>query len=238
MNPLLRLQQYGQSYWIDDLTRKMITGGDLKRRVTDRGLRGVTSNPAIFEKAITGSRDYDDQIESLVSNDCSTQEIYESLVTSDVRDACDVLRPVFDESEGADGYVSLEVSPHLAHDTKGSVDEAKRLYALVNRPNLFIKIPATLAGLSAIEELLVAGIPVNITLLFSIERYEAVAEAYLRALERRAAMGRDLREVASVASFFLSRIDALADELLAHRMSPNSGDKPQALQGKVAIANA
>ncbi|MGH8718521.1 MAG: transketolase [Burkholderiales bacterium] len=238
MNPLLKLQQYGQSYWVDNLSRKMIMGGDLKRRVTDRGLRGVTSNPAIFEKAITGSRDYDEQIESLVLNDCSTQEIYESLVTSDVRNACDVLRRVYDESEGADGYVSLEVSPHLAHDTKGSIDEAKRLYALVNRPNLFIKIPATLAGLSAIEELLVAGIPVNITLLFSIERYEAVAEAYLRALERRAAMGRDLREVASVASFFLSRIDALIDELLAHRMGPNSGDKPQALQGKVAIANA
>ena len=242
MNPLLQLEQYGQSYWLDNLTRAMINRGDLKRRVEERGLRGVTSNPSIFKKAIAGSSDYDGQIERLLEQDCSTQEVYEALVTTDVRDACDILRPVYDKTDGLDGYVSLEVSPHLAHDAEASIDEARRLYQRVDRPNLFIKIPGTTAGLKAIEQLLFEGIPVNITLLFSIERYEAVAESYLRALERRAEAGRSLADIASVASFFLSRIDVLADRLLAHRLTPTAAaqGEPVAkrLLGKVAIANA
>ncbi|MGD2055595.1 MAG: transketolase, partial [Gammaproteobacteria bacterium] len=242
MNPLLQLERYGQSYWLDNLTRRMLTGGELKRQVDERGLRGVTSNPAIFKQAIAGSSDYDAQIGQLVGDGSSTPEIYETLVTTDVRDACDVLRPVYVASDGLDGYVSLEVSPHLAHDARASIEEARRLYQRVDRPNLFIKIPGTTAGLEAIEELLFAGIPVNITLLFSIERYTAVADAYMRALERRAAAGRNLPEIASVASFFLSRIDVLADRLLAHRLSPGAlaqGEPvAQRLLGRIAIANA
>jgi transketolase len=242
VNPLLQLEQYGQSYWLDNLTRAMITRGDLERRVSERGLRGVTSNPAIFQKAIAGSSEYDGQIERLVEEGGSTQEVYEALVTTDVRDACDVLRPVYDSTDGLDGYVSLEVSPHLAHDARASIDEARRLRQRVDRPNLLIKIPGTTAGLVAIEELLFEGISVNITLLFSIERYEAVAEAYLRALERRARAGRSLSAIASVASFFLSRIDVLADQLLAHRVTPaaSAQGEPGArrLLGRVAIANA
>jgi transketolase len=242
MNPLVRLEQYGQSYWLDNLTRAMLTKGELRHRVSERGLRGVTSNPSIFKKAIAGSSDYDGQIEELVEQGCTTQEVYEAVVTTDVRDACDVLRPVYDASEGLDGYVSLEVSPHLAHDAQASINEAMRLHERVDRPNLFIKIPGTTAGLVAIEELLFEGIAVNITLLFSIERYEAVAEAYLRALERRAEAGRRLDEIASVASFFLSRIDVLADQLLAHRLTPAAAAEgeplAQRLLGKVALANA
>lgn len=240
MNALLKLEQYGQSYWLDDLTRAMIASGELRHRVAVRGLRGVTSNPTIFHKAITESRDYDEQIEQLAREGCSALEIYETLTTRDVRDACDVLRPVYEQTEHLDGYVSLEVSPHLAHDAEGSISEAQRLYAAVDRRNVFIKIPGTTAGVTAIEELLYQGVPVNVTLLFSIERYATVAEAYMRALERRAAAGRSVGEPSSVASFFLSRIDVLVDELLSHRFTPGaqgSGD-PRALLGKVAIANA
>jgi transketolase len=242
MDPLLKLQQHGQSYWLDNLTRAMLTDGKLQQRVSERGLRGVTSNPAIFQKAIAGSHDYDAQIEQLVEAGCDTREVYEALVTADVRDACDVLRPVHEATDGLDGYVSLEVSPHLAHDARASTEEARRLHNRVDRPNLFIKIPGTTEGLAAIEELLFEGIPVNITLLFSIERYEAVAEAYMRALERRLAAGRSLREIASVASFFLSRIDVLVDRLLMHRINPLAeGAAERAakrLLGRAAVANA
>lgn len=223
MNALLKLVEHGQSYWIDNLTRRMITSGELECRVRREGLRGVTSNPQIFQKAITGTKDYDEQIENLVGGGrpCpDVREIYEALVTTDIRNACDILRPVYDDTSGLDGYVSLEVSPHLAHYTEASIEQARHLFRLVDRPNLFIKIPGTLAGLPAIEELLFEGINVNITLLFSVERYEAVAEAYLRALERRREAGLPLDEVASVASFFLSRIDVLTDELLRHRITP------------------
>src|ERR1700730_15736140 len=218
MNPLKKRLAYGQSCWMDDLTRHMITSGELAHRVADEDLRGITSNPAIFEKAITSGGEYDSDIARLAAAGRSPAEIYEELVTTDVRDACDILRAVYDQSEGEDGYVSLEVSPHLAHDTKGSIDEARRLSAGVGRPNLFIKIPGTAAGVPAVEELIFEGINVNITLLFSIESYEAVARAYLRALERRNAAGRPLANVASVASFFLSRIDTLVDQLLQHRI--------------------
>jgi transaldolase len=231
MNPLLELQKHGQSYWLDDLTRTMIETGDLRSRVELRGLRGVTSNPAIFHRAIVDGAGYDDEIERMLAAQRSASEIYEAIVTADVRDACDVLRPVFARSDGQDGYVSLEVSPHLAHDADASIAEALRLRARVERPNALIKIPGTVAGLRAIETLLFEGIGVNVTLLFSVERYEAVAQAYLRALERRLAAGRDLASVASVASFFLSRIDVLVDGLLER-----AGDA--ALRGQVAVANA
>lgn len=242
MDSLHQLAEYGQSYWIDNLTRAMIRGGELERRVKQEGLRGVTSNPAIFSKAISQGNDYDRQIDDLVAERRSLAEIYEALVVSDIRDACDILRPVYDDTEGADGFVSLEVSPYLAHETHGSIEEARRLFHEVDRPNVLIKIPGTFAGVPAIEQLLTEGINVNITLLFSIRAYEAVAEAYLRALERRVEAGQAIDRVSSVASFFLSRIDVLADELLSHRIrsSPTADyrHRPEHLLGKVATANA
>ncbi|HYA01734.1 MAG TPA: transaldolase [Syntrophobacteria bacterium] len=238
MNPLLRLIECGQSYWLDNLTRGMIKSGDLERRVRDEGLRGVTSNPAIFHKAIAGSEDYDPQIKELVAAGKDVAEIYERLVVTDVRDACDVLRPVYDASEGVDGLVSLEVSPHLAHETEGTMLEARRLFQAVRRPNLLIKIPGTLEGIPAIEEMLYEGININITLLFAIERYEAVAEAYLRALERRLAQGKEVNRLASVASFFLSRIDVLTDQFLGDLIKAKLEPAAERLLGRFAIANA
>jgi transaldolase/glucose-6-phosphate isomerase len=242
MTPLLELITYGQSYWLDNLTRAMIKNGALQKRVEAQGLRGVTSNPAIFNKAISSSNDYDEQIAQLVRQDRSIADIYEQLVVTDVRDACDILRPVYDASAGGDGFVSLEVSPYLAHDTAGTMQEARRLFQAVNRPNAFIKIPGTPAGLPAIEEMLYEGININITLLFSIQSYEAVAQAYIKAMERRVAEGKPVQNVASVASFFLSRIDVLVDQLLGHRIqaaaTPGQAPRPEQLLGKVAVANA
>lgn len=242
MNPLLQLHSYGQSYWMDTLTRGMIRSGELKTRVAEQGLRGITSNPTIFNKAISGSSDYDEQIEQLVGERRSVSEIYERLVVKDIQDACDILRPVYDESSGVDGFVSLEVSPYLAHDPEGTMEEVRRLFRLVRRPNVFIKVPGTPAGLLAIEQMLYEGVPINITLLFSIESYEAVANAYLQALERRVEEGKPIDRIASVASFFLSRIDVLVDQLLGHRIRTGTGSDrgPHAarLLGKAAIANA
>jgi transaldolase len=242
MNPLLELADHGQSYWLDDLTRDMLDDGALARRVAEEGLRGVTANPAIFHKAISGRDAYDADVRRAAHAGRTAKEIYEALAVSEVRRACDVLRPVYDASDNADGFVSLEVSPHLARNTAASVDEARRLWSAVDRPNLMIKIPGTIEGLPAIETLLVEGVNVNITLLFAVDRYEAVAEAYMRALERRLEAGRPIADVASVASFFLSRIDTLVDQLLAHRTTPD-GDSayephPKTLQGRIAIANA
>ena len=177
MNNLIKLLELGQSYWLDNLTRGKIKGGELKKRVAQQGLRGITSNPSIFNKAITGGSDYDTQIKQLVNQKKGVHEIYEALTVKDVQDACDVLRPVFDASEGVDGFVSLEVSPYLAHDEEGTKIEARKLYAEVNRPNCLIKIPGTDEGIKAIEEVLYEGISINITLLFSISSYEAVANA-------------------------------------------------------------
>jgi transaldolase len=240
MNSLHQLIQCGQSYWLDNLTREMIQNGALKRRVTEEGLRGVTSNPAIFNKSIMKSKDYDAQLRELARGEASVSEIYDQLVIKDIQDACDILKPVFDTSDGVDGFVSLEVSPYLAHETQGTMQEARRLFKRVNRPNVFIKIPGTKAGLPAIEQMLYEGVHVNITLLFSVERYEHVVEAYVTALERRKAENRPLQSVTSVASFFLSRIDVLVDQLLLHRIPPgDDNNKPaRSLLGKVAIANA
>jgi transaldolase / glucose-6-phosphate isomerase len=241
MNNLLQLIQCGQSYWIDNLTRVMIQSGKLEGRIREEGLRGITSNPAIFHKAIAKSSDYDEQIERLVGDKRGVHEIYEALVIRDIQDACDILRPVYVQSDGIDGFVSLEVSPYLAHDTDGTYKEACRLFQAVARPNCHIKIPGTAAGVPAIEECLYQGININVTLLFSIQSYEAVAHAYIRALERRAAENKPVRQLASVASFFLSRIDTLADQLLGHVMVPGKtgdGIRPEQLLGKAAVASA
>lgn len=235
MNPLLELAQFGQSYWVDDLTREMISGGELRRRVEQEGLTGVTDNPAIFNKALSDSDAYDAQIREMSGRPVA--EIYEALIATDVREACDILLPVHKRSRGRDGFVSLEVSPLLARDAQGSIAEARRFWQAVGRPNLFIKIPGTVEGLAAIETLLFEGINVNITLLFSLARYEAVALAWLRALERRKAVGTPPGAIASVASFFLSRIDTRVDELLQEKIAAGSlALRP--LLGKCAIANA
>lgn len=239
MKPLMQLIDYGQSYWMDDLSRDMIRDGELERRVRQEGLRGITSNPTIFRDAITKGTAYDTQIRKLADAGRSVEDIYQALVVTDVRDACDLLHPVYVESNGVDGFVSLEVSPYLAHDTQGTLDEARRLVHAVDRPNVFIKIPGTLAGVPAIEQLLYEGFNINITLLFAVDRYEAVGLAYVRSLMRRAAEKRSVSGPTSVASFFLSRIDVLVDELLGHRLGV-AGLKPppEDLLGKAAIANA
>ncbi|NIR49127.1 transaldolase [candidate division KSB1 bacterium] len=242
MKALLELIKHGQSYWMDNLTRGMITGGELKKRVQEQGLRGITSNPQIFMKAISSGSDYDDQIRELVEQKKEINEIYEALVVKDVQDACDIMRPVFDESAGVDGFVSLEVSPHLAHDTEGTIEEVRRLNQAVNRPNVFIKIPGTPAGIPAIEEMLYEGVNINITLLFSIKRYEDVARTYIRALERRLEEDKGLHNMASVASFFLSRIDVLTDKLLddiiEKEASSEKARRAQGLLGETAVASA
>ncbi len=242
MNTLTELINYGQSYWLDNLTRSKIKSGELKRRVVQQGLRGITSNPSIFNKAISNSSDYDKQIKQLVEQKKGVHEIYEALTIKDVQDACDILRPVFDNSEGVDGFISIEVSPYLARDTEGTMIEARRLFKEVNRPNCYIKIPGTPEGAPAIEEMLYEGINVNITLLFSVQNYEAVAYAYIKALERRAAEDKTIKQIRSVASFFLSRIDVLVDQLLGQLIIPGKSHddslNPEQLFGKAAIANA
>ena len=230
--PLQELADHGQSVWIDYLSRSLVQDGDLAGLV-DRGIVGVTSNPTIFQGAIAEGDDYDDQIREIVEGgEKEPKEIFIALAADDIRGACDILRSVYDEGEGKDGYVSLEVDPNLAHDTQATEDEAKRLHALVERPNLFIKIPATKAGLPAIEDTIAAGIPVNVTLIFSLERHREVAEAYVRGLQRLADDGGDLSKVASVASFFVSRVDTEADK----RLDDLGGHDE--LKGKLAIANA
>lgn len=242
MEKIKKLIDYGQSYWLDNLSREMIRNGELRRRVEKEGLRGITSNPAIFNNAISNSNAYDEQIHELFAAGKSVEEIYEVLAVQDVQDACDLMRPVFDESDGLDGFVSLEVSPHLANDTEGTIAEAHRLHQAVNRPNLMIKVPGTDAGVPAIEQLLFDGINVNVTLLFAIDSYNAVAKAYLRALKRRSDAGKPVNTIRSVASFFLSRIDVLVDKQLESiiKSSENSkkSQKAQQLLGKIAIANA
>jgi len=239
-NPLRRLEQFGQSIWLDYIQRQMITSGELHRLVEGDGLRGVTSNPSIFEKAIAGSRDYDQAIRALVLHNKSVAEIYETLTVEDVQWAADVFFPLYDKLDGKDGFVSLEVNPHLARDTEGTIAEARHLWQAAGRRNIFIKVPATLEGLPAITRLISEGINVNVTLLFGLPRYENVAEAYIAGLEERAARGEPLTPVASVASFFLSRIDVLVDPVL-ERIAAGGG--PQAktaanLKGEVAIASA
>jgi len=232
ISPVKELQELGQSIWLDYIRRSLITSGELKRLVEEDGLRGVTSNPAIFEKAIDGSTDYDEALRALLARESHTSAdaLYEALTIEDIRMAADVLGPVYLQTSGLDGYVSLEVSPHLAHDTVATVAEAQRLWKTVSRPNLMIKVPATPGGILAIEKLIEEGINVNVTLMFSLAHYEAVAGAYLRGLEK----CRDLRPVASVASFFITRVDTAVDRALETINTPRALD----LRGKIAIANA
>lgn len=242
MNNLVNLLAYGQSYWLDNLSREKIKNGEIKRRVGEEGLRGITSNPSIFNKAFSSGTDYDEQIEQLAKEGKSTREIYDALTIKDVQDACDILKPVFEESKGTDGFVSLEVSPYLARDTQGTMAEARSLYQAVNRENCYIKIPGTKEGVAAIEEMLVEGVNINITLLFSIDHYEEVAFAYLRAIRRRLALGKSISNTVSVASFFLSRIDVLCDQLLEQYIIPTNTSHKNAeaanLLGKAGIASA
>jgi transaldolase len=240
MNPLLELKQLGQSVWLDNISRKLIASGELERLVKEDGISGVTSNPTIFEKAISGGTDYDDAMRALIAQDKSDSEIYDTLTVADIQAATDILRPVFDATHGDDGYVSIEVSPKLAHDTEGTIADARRLRAAVNRLNLLIKVPATREGLPAIRQLLSEGINVNVTLMFSMAHYEAVAEAYIAALEDRVRQGLPIGDVASVASFFVSRVDTLVDKLLEEKTRTEGPDAEQAaaLRGKLAVANS
>ena len=228
---LHQLAERGQSVWIDFLSRGFVHDGELRRMIEDDAVTGITSNPSIFQQAIANGREYDDQLKELVSTTDDATEIFFALAVDDVRDACDVLRPIWERTEGQDGYVSLEVDPTLAHDTERTLEQAIRLHDEVGRPNVLIKIPATLEGLPAIEDAIARGVPINITLIFSLERYRAVVEAYLRGLERFVDGGGDPRTVSSVASFFVSRIDTETDkrlEAVGHAE----------LQGRLGIDNA
>lgn len=239
-NPLLELQSLGQSIWIDFISRGIISSGELQRMIEDDGVSGVTSNPSIFEKAITKSHDYDEAIRALTLQKKSTDEIYQYLTVDDIQMVADLLRPTYDRTDGQDGFVSLEVSPTLAHDTQGTIQEARQLWSLVDRPNSMIKVPGTREGIPAIKHLTGEGINVNITLLFSLPRYREVVNAYLDGLEILASKGKNLKHVASVASFFLSRIDVLLDPLFEKKKSAArpEAEIASALQGEVAIASA
>lgn len=241
-NPLIELTKLGQSIWNDNIERKLITSGELKRLIDEDGLSGVTSNPAIFEKAIAGSDLYADQLRELATQGKSPTEIYEGLAIRDIQMTADVLKEVYDRTAGADGFVSLECSPLLANDTAGTIEEARRLWGLLDRPNVMIKIPGTQAGMPAIEQCIYEGININITLLFSLQAYEQTMEAYIRGLERRADENKPITNIASVASFFVSRIDTAADKELERRIEKATNEaekaKLQSLLGRIAIANA
>ncbi len=242
VNPLRALLEYGQSPWMDYVRRDLLTSGALKKLIQEDGLMGMTSNPTIFEKAITGSKDYADILDSPEAKKLDAKGVYEKIAIRDVQDATDIFKPVYQQTKRRDGYVSLEVSPLLANDTQGSIDEARRLWKSVGRENVMIKIPGTEQGLPAIRTLLEEGININITLLFAQWVYEDVAEAFLQALEARAKKGQDISHIASVASFFVSRIDTLIDSQIDAKLKTATDAKQSALltslQGQVAIANA
>jgi transaldolase len=236
MSKIQELARLGQSIWFDYIQRSFITSGELQELI-DQGLRGITSNPAIFEKAIAGSSDYDEELHALVTEDKSVKDIYEALAIKDISLATDLLKPVYHATEGLDGYVSLEVSPDLARDTEATITEAKRLFQTLQRPNVMIKVPATPAGIPAVRQLIAAGVNINVTLMFALENYRDVAEAYIQGLEILAqdgpsvAGGLAVDKVASVASFFVSRVDTAVDAALQEIGN-------ESLKGKIAIANA
>jgi transaldolase len=226
------LADYGQSVWIDFLSRDLLRSGELARRMRDDAVVGVTSNPTIFQKAISAGNAYDEQLREVLAKERDPKEVFLQLAVKDVSDALDLLRPVWDEGSGRDGYVSIEVDPNFAYETQATIDEAQRLHETIDRPNLFVKIPATESGLPAIEEMIARGRSINVTLIFSLQRYSEVAEAYIRGLERLVEGGGDPSSVASVASFFVSRVDTEADRRL-----DESGGHDE-LKGKLAVANA
>jgi transaldolase len=241
MRPIEALARLGQSVWLDTIDRDLITSGGLRRLIEDEGVLGVTTNPTIFEHAITHGTAYDAAIASLASSEAGARAMFESLAVEDVAAAADVLRPVHERTGGADGFVSIEVAPTLANDTTGTVEEARHLWSRVARPNVMIKVPGTPEGLPAIEQLIADGVNVNITLLFAVEVYERVIAAYLSGLERRVAAGQSLREIHSVASFFVSRVDTEVDRRLDARVGKASGAKRaaiEALRARAAVANA
>jgi len=243
-NPILQIEQnYGQSIWMDNLSRSIIQSGELKQLLEERGIVGITSNPAIFEKAIVGNAIYDADIEAGIRAGKSVLEIYESLVFDDIRNACDIFKPVYESSNKLDGYVSIEVPPNIADDTQSTIEQARRYYEQIGRENVMIKIPGTKMGLPAVEQVISEGINVNVTLLFSVDSYVETAWSYIRGLEKRVAEGKDISNIASVASFFLSRIDinidARIDAKLAEGMDRIEKKATlEAVKGKVAIANA
>src|SRR5258707_381414 len=240
-NPLKALLAHGQSPWMDYIRRDLLTGGGLKKYIDNDGLRGMTCTRGIFEKAINGSTLYNDILNSPEAKSLNAKQLFEKIAIRDVQDACDIFRPVYDESKHRDGYVSLEVSPYLANDTNGTIEEARRLWKSVNRPNVMIKVPATPEGVPAIRQLLEDGLNINITLLFAQSAYEKVAEAFIAALEARAAKSQPINQIASVASFFVSRIDSLIDGKIDAMLKTASGDTKsllESLHGTIAIANA
>ncbi|NJR49141.1 MAG: transaldolase [Leptolyngbyaceae cyanobacterium CSU_1_3] len=242
-NHILEIKEYGQSIWMDNLSRDLVESGDLKKLISTQGLRGITSNPAIFEKAIKGNKVYDADIETGIRAGKSLLEIYESLIFEDIRNACDIFLPIYEESGGLDGYISIEVPPTIANDTESTISEARRYHREIGRPNVMIKIPGTAAGLPAVEQMISEGVNVNVTLLFSVQSYVNTAWAYVRGLEKRAASGEDISKIASVASFFLSRIDIKIDEKVDATLKKGVDQiaqeaKLKAIKGKIAIANA
>jgi transaldolase len=243
VNHVLEIKDFGQSIWMDNLSRDIIQSGELIDWIETQGVRGVTSNPAIFEKAIAGNAIYDADIEAGISAKKSVLEIYESLTFDDVRNACDIFRPIYDQTEGLDGYISIEVPPTISDDTQSTITEAKRYYKVIDRPNVMIKIPGTEMGLPAVEAVIAEGISVNVTLLFSVQSYIDTAWAYIRGLEKRVAEGKDIGNISSVASFFLSRIDSKIDDLIEARVAEVGENaeltqRLKSIEGKVAIANA
>ncbi|HET7460644.1 MAG TPA: transaldolase [Longimicrobium sp.] len=239
-NPLHRLHDEGQSVWLDYIRRGIIDNGELRAMIAQFDLRGVTSNPSIFEEAMGKSDDYDDELEQLAADGVEAGEAFEQMAVKDIQRTCDLFRPIYDAAQGHDGFVSLEVSPLLAGDKEKTVDEARRLWKLVDRPNLMIKVPGTDPGIAAVETLLADGLNINITLLFSIRSYEAVMEAYLRGLERRVEQGKPVERIASVASFFVSRVDSSVDAALQKIVDeggPNA-ERAKAVMGRAAVANA
>jgi len=241
-NPLLQLKTFGQSVWYDNIDRSQLISGQFKRLLDEDGVVGVTANPTIFQKSISSGNAYDEQITQLIQEGKSTNEIYEALVISDICTVADILLPIYDRTNRQDGFVSLEVSPELAHDTERTLAEVRRFWKTVDRPNLMIKIPATPEGIPAIQQALTDGININITLIFSLDDYRSVADAYISALEERNAEGKEIGHIASVASFFVSRVDTLVDQVLENRIKATSDSAEQqklkSLEGKAAIANA
>ena len=242
-NPLAELYTQGQSAWLDNIHREMIQSGELEQMIREDALKGITSNPTIFQKAIASGSRYQDSIAGMLQtkNDYNARDLFYQLAIDDIQHAADLLKPVYEETKFCDGLVSIEVSPELAYDTEGTIKEARHLHNTVNRPNVMIKVPATKEGLPAIETLIAEGISINATLLFSVERYKDVAKAFLRGLETRAANGNDLAHVASVASFFVSRVDVLVDKLLEEKLSTANDQQRNSistLKGGIAIANA